>query len=165
MSAEETQTSASAPTQQKVEITEKITSPSPAKIKNPNRVAAGKRTAERTKMNRERQKKNLEEALEKNKKFEELEKENTPPSSASEDKKGFFDDLSLNHIIAIGSFLVSAVGFLSQSETILSFFKPSPPKTSSPPIPNSSPNKPSPSTSPPNTTPSSPTVKKKFNAV
>jgi len=120
-----------------VDITQQATSPTPKQhIKNPKRVAAGKKVAEKTRINREEQKKALaryEAIIAKNNKasaaapepinkasaaFADPEPEPEPPAG-----------LSVNQWIGIGGLAVSAAGIYLKREEIMAAFKnpPEPP--------------------------------------
>ena len=117
----ETQTASVA----QVDITQQVTNPTPTtRLKNPKRVAAGKKVAEKTRINREEQKKALaryEAIIAKNNKasaaFADPEPEPEPPAG-----------LSVNQWIGIGGLAVSAAGIYLKREEIMAAFKKNPPE-------------------------------------
>ena len=85
-------------------------------VKNPGRVASGKRLAERNRLAREAQKKAEAEAA-------------NPAASASDVTTTTANDssLSLGAMLGIGGLIVSAAGLYYQREAIMTRFKPAPP--------------------------------------
>ena len=87
-------------------------------VKNPGRVASGKRLAERNRLAREAQKKAEAEAA-------------NPAASASDVTTTTANDnsssLSLGAVLGIGGLLVSAAGLYYQREAIMTRLKPAPP--------------------------------------
>ena len=89
-------------------------------VKNPGRVASGKRLAERNRLAREAQKKAEAEAA-------------SPAASASAVTTTTANDnsssssLSLGAMLGIGGLIVSAAGLYYQREAIMTRFKPAPP--------------------------------------
>ena len=90
-------------------------------VKNPGRVASGKRLAERNRLAREAKKKAEAEAA------------NPAPTTASasdvtaNDNSSSSSSLSLGAMLGIGSLIVSAAGLYYQREAIMTRLKPAPP--------------------------------------
>jgi len=120
-----------------VDITQQATTPTPTtRPKNPKRVAAGKRVAERTRIAREQQKKAAAEAsviiANNNAK-------SSPPPEPKEEKNVLSGGLSLNQWIGLGGLVVSAAGLFLKREEIVAAVKKNLPSTPSPPEPTPAP--------------------------
>ena len=109
---EETQTPPNSPTPARVTADPPKTKP--ATEKNPDRVASGKRLAERNRLAREAKKKASAAAQPTG---------NTPAQSKNTNKEE--SSISLMTMLGIGGLLVSAAGVYYQREAIMKSFKPS----------------------------------------
>jgi len=102
------------------DITQQATTPNPTtqRVKNPNRVAAGKRVSERTRLAREQQKKDAEayRALGENKAKAATEPPEPAPTTEVESPKS--GGLSANQWIAIGGIGVSLLGIYYKREEL-----------------------------------------------
>jgi len=135
----ETQTAAAAA---QADITQQVTNPTPTtRLKNPKRVAAGKKVAEKTRKDREEQKKALaryEAIIAKNNKASAAAPEPINKASAAfadpepepEPPAGF----SVNQWIGIGGLAVSAAGIYLKREEIMAAFKKKNPPEPPPPV-------------------------------
>ena len=131
-----------ADTQQPVDTTQQVTSQTPAtKQKNPKRVAAGKKNAERTRINREAQKKALIEAqsiIAKNQV-----KQADPPPVVDADETKVDDSESTKNVLtttqwlSVISIVVSLVGIYYKRKEIKDLLTKKPPLPT--PVPPNSP--------------------------
>jgi len=129
MSSEQSDTAPAVAANSQADITQQATTPTPTpttqRVKNPKRVAAGKRVAERTRIAREQQKKAAAEAsviiANNNAKATAA-----PPEPAPEPEKN--SGLSINQWIAVGGLVVSLAGIYLKREELKAAFKKNPPE-------------------------------------
>ena len=129
------------PSQKPADTTQQVTSQKPAtKQKNPNRVAAGKATAAKTKMAREAQKKAFIEAqsmIAKN----QFKQDNPPPAetpSPPAETESAKNVLTTTQWLSVISIVVSLAGIYYKREEIKGLLTKNPPITP-PPVPPNSP--------------------------
>ena len=123
------------------DTTQQVTSQKPAtKQKNPNRVAAGKATAAKTKIAREAQKKALITAESKIANYE-LKYENQPPAEAPSPPESTKNVLTTTQWLSALSIVVSLAAIYYKREEIKVLLTKKPPLTP-PPVPPNSPDLP-----------------------
>ena len=126
----EIQTAPAVAANSQADITQQATTPTPTtRVKNPKRVAAGKRVAERTRIAREQQKKAAAEAsiiIANNKAKATAAAPEPAPTTEVESPKN--SGLSINQWIAVGGLAVSLAGIYYKREELKAAFKKNPPE-------------------------------------